>query len=211
MSSSNAEKGGVDMHPLQVLASLATIFSAVVTGYLYLSGFPPSGKPDTRTLPATASTPVSAPAVVPAPRPAPAHPPKPTPAPVTAGPGVPAQIERDPYRQPAEIRTTPAAGSFVGGLMPAPAGSTSPSAAPSFDCAKASWKSEKLVCSSTTLSALDVRMADLYRSALNRNPDLSKEMRNAQNYWLRRVRESCDDVRCLEALYRQRILELQNS
>ena len=210
MSSSNAEKGGVDMHPLQVLASLATIFSAVVTGYLYVSGSLPLGKPDTRTVPVTSSTSVSAPAAAAAPRSAPAHPPKPTLAPVASGPGVPAQIERDPNRPPAEIRTAPAAGSFVGGLMPSPAGSASQSAAPSFDCSKATRKSEKLVCSSTTLSALDVRMADLYRNVLNRNPELSKEMRNAQNYWLRRVRESCDDVQCLEVLYRQRILELQN-
>ena len=37
--------------------------------------------------------------------------------------------------------------------------------APSFDCAKATWKSERMVCSSQQLSVLDVALSDAYRDA----------------------------------------------
>ena len=84
-----------------------------------------------------------------------------------------------------------------------------PVVAPSFDCTKARWKSERLVCSSPGLAVLDLAMANAYRDAVARMPDRKIDFRNAQNHWLRRVRDLCDDVACLKQTYQQRIAELE--
>lgn len=79
---------------------------------------------------------------------------------------------------------------------------------PSFNCEKAKWKSERIICASQPLSVLDLSMGNAYRDAVARSPTKAVELRNSQNYWLRTTRESCDDGPCLERLYEERILEL---
>jgi len=74
----------------------------------------------------------------------------------------------------------------------------------SFDCAKASTAIEKMICSDAELSDLDGRLAQGYRSALERaaSPDAAKA---AQRAWLTAERNRCADVACLKAAYRRRI------
>jgi uncharacterized protein YecT (DUF1311 family) len=84
-------------------------------------------------------------------------------------------------------------------------------AGPSFDCARAAYPSERLVCSSRELSSLDSEMATAYHAAVERL-QLKQEkaaLRASQNHWLRRTRESCDSVSCLMDIYVQRIRDLQ--
>lgn len=80
--------------------------------------------------------------------------------------------------------------------------------APSFDCAKAIYRSELLICSSQELAVLDLAMANSYRDVVARVPERKTELRNEQNYWLRNVRERCADPACLTQLYEHRIADL---
>lgn len=82
--------------------------------------------------------------------------------------------------------------------------------APSFDCAKARYRSELLVCSSHELSVLDLAMANSYRDAVARVPDRKTDLRIEQNDWLRNVRERCDDLSCLKQVYEHRISNLMS-
>lgn len=77
--------------------------------------------------------------------------------------------------------------------------------APSFDCAKATWKSERIVCSSQQLSVLDVALSNAYRNAAARSPDRAAELRISENHWLRKTRESCADIPCLQQVYEERL------
>jgi uncharacterized protein YecT (DUF1311 family) len=82
---------------------------------------------------------------------------------------------------------------------------------PSFDCARAAYPSERLVCSSKELASLDLVMASAYHDALARveTKERMVALRNSQNHWLRRDRESCGNVSCLVDIYVQRIRDLQ--
>ena len=86
-----------------------------------------------------------------------------------------------------------------------------PSVGPSFDCAKAIYRSEQLVCSSPELAVLDLAMANAYRDAAARVGTKERKaiLRNVQNHWLRKVRETCVDTVCLKGMYEQRISELK--
>ena len=92
---------------------------------------------------------------------------------------------------------------------PAPNLATGP-IAPSFNCSKAIWKSEKIVCSSPPLAVLDLSLANAYRDAVARTPSRAVEFKASQNKWLRKVRETCDDVPCMQRIYEFRIQELRN-
>jgi uncharacterized protein YecT (DUF1311 family) len=82
---------------------------------------------------------------------------------------------------------------------------------PSFDCARAAYPSERLVCSSKELASLDLEMASAYHDALARleTKERMVALRNSQNHWLRRDRESCGNVSCLVDIYVERIRHLQ--
>jgi uncharacterized protein YecT (DUF1311 family) len=86
-----------------------------------------------------------------------------------------------------------------------------PSVGPSFDCAKATYRSEQLVCSSPELAVLDLAMANGYRDAAARvgTRERKADLRNLQNHWIRKIREACDDVACLKGEYEQRIRDLK--
>jgi uncharacterized protein len=91
---------------------------------------------------------------------------------------------------------------------------------PSFDCAKARAIDEKLVCSTTDLSAMDRLVADAYSTALRHVPEKEgAELRAAQKKWLG-SRAGCvaasDDgapgrekiTTCLRREYARRLSEL---
>ncbi|MEP4293644.1 MAG: lysozyme inhibitor LprI family protein [Rhizobiaceae bacterium] len=79
-------------------------------------------------------------------------------------------------------------------------------AAPSFDCAKASSRVEKLICARPGLAQLDSDLADAYRTALR---DVSwssanRRIRAEQKDWIAR-RNQCQNAKCLRRLYHSRI------
>ena len=81
---------------------------------------------------------------------------------------------------------------------------------PSFDRAKATYTSERLVCSSPDLALLDLSLANAYRDAAARSDSSGKAfLRDQQNHWLRHVREKCQNVECLLGVYEARIYELK--
>jgi curved DNA-binding protein CbpA len=81
---------------------------------------------------------------------------------------------------------------------------------PSFDCTRATFPSERLVCSSKELASLDLEMASAYHEALARagTKERMAALRESQNHWLRRTRESCNNVSCLVDIYVERIRDL---
>jgi uncharacterized protein YecT (DUF1311 family) len=76
-------------------------------------------------------------------------------------------------------------------------------AGPSFDCAKASSKVERLICGSPRLAKLDAEVTAAYKQARANNP----EIRKSQLQWLA-VRNGCADESCLIGAYEQRLTEL---
>jgi len=80
----------------------------------------------------------------------------------------------------------------------------------SFDCTKTSTTVEKMICSDKKLSDLDSNLAVLYKMALSesKNPQELKEM---QKQWLTDVRNKCTTIRCIEASYAKRLVELKPS
>ena len=84
---------------------------------------------------------------------------------------------------------------------------------PSFDCPRASNKAERLICATPELAVLDLSLANAYRDlwAERTSVDLKKQLKDAQNYWLRNVRDRCSDVECLKATYELRIAEFRNA
>ncbi|HKQ09879.1 MAG TPA: DUF3298 domain-containing protein [Rhizomicrobium sp.] len=65
-------------------------------------------------------------------------------------------------------------------------------AAPSFDCAKAASIAEKAICSDTTLSQLDQKLAASYSSALSRlSVPAQAQVRDGQRQWLKYVGTIC--------------------
>ena len=79
---------------------------------------------------------------------------------------------------------------------------------PSFDCAKASTGSERLICSSAELSAADVELDKAYRAA--RRAARNKALMTAQQaIWRKSIRDACSDVECMLRAHEQRISELR--
>ncbi len=81
--------------------------------------------------------------------------------------------------------------------------------AASFDCAKASTPVEEMVCGSEVLSQLDSALADAYAMARGRVMDDGSLLRAEQRQWIASRRNSCDSEGCLEAVYRERVIELR--
>jgi len=84
--------------------------------------------------------------------------------------------------------------------------STTVFAGPSFDCAKASSKVEKLICSDKNLSDTDAMLAEDYKALLATTDD--KGVKQRQLAWLKNVRNACNDVACLQKAYDARGDEL---
>lgn len=83
--------------------------------------------------------------------------------------------------------------------------------APSFECAKATYSTEKLICQSPELAVLDLTLSNAYRDAVASLTSKSDRtaLRDQQNYWLRHIRERCTETTCLRNIYESRIAELR--
>ena len=78
---------------------------------------------------------------------------------------------------------------------------------PSFDCLKVSTGPERLICSNKELAEADVRMVQVYKSALANAPD-ERAFKAAQGGWRKNVRDACSDMPCMLNAYNTRIAEL---
>lgn len=74
----------------------------------------------------------------------------------------------------------------------------------SFDCAKASTKVEKLICSDGDTANTDSNLAETYRTALSRSNDKAA-LKQAQRDWIAKVRNACGDTECLTKVMEARI------
>ncbi len=85
------------------------------------------------------------------------------------------------------------------------------SSRPSFNCAKATTRTERTICRNSQLSNADVRLARIYsrlRSSLPKSE--AKWLGRQQHAWLK-MRDACsDNVSCLLETYNARITELEN-
>ena len=78
----------------------------------------------------------------------------------------------------------------------------------SFDCKKASTFIEKAICSDADASDLDEMLAQSYEKALETvsNPN---NLRDKQIIWLKKVRNQCQNIKCLRSALESRIDELE--
>lgn len=81
--------------------------------------------------------------------------------------------------------------------------------AASFDCVKASSRTEILICSAAELSRLDDALDKTYWLAMEQNVDMP-ELINEQRWWLKDVRNKCPNSECLKNAYIERINKLQS-
>lgn len=93
----------------------------------------------------------------------------------------------------------------------APAAASSAAATPSFDCARATTRFERMTCSDPSLAALDRQLADTYRQALAKGRNASR-LRAEQRGWIK-GRDDCwkaDDAQaCVRESYIMRIVDLR--
>jgi uncharacterized protein len=82
--------------------------------------------------------------------------------------------------------------------------------AASFDCTKATTKTEKLICADEKLSALDEQLANAYKTASETVTD-KNALKAEQKKWLKQKRNVCTDVACLSQVYQARISALTAS
>ena len=75
-------------------------------------------------------------------------------------------------------------------LVPAPAAAQA-AAGPSFDCARAQSWDERMICGDRDLSALDRRVADAFRRAVEAKPGERDRLQAEQRAWLRE-RRTCE-------------------
>ncbi|MBI4755091.1 MAG: DUF1311 domain-containing protein [Betaproteobacteria bacterium] len=80
--------------------------------------------------------------------------------------------------------------------------------AASFNCAKATSKAEKAICTDPALSGLDKELAKTYAQAREKAPD-KESLIQAQRTWVKTVRDVCPDTACMVAAYVDRIARLQ--
>lgn len=69
-------------------------------------------------------------------------------------------------------------------LVPAPSAAQQPAASPSFDCTRARAWDERMICGDRDLSALDRRVADAFRQAVEAAPAQRERLQAEQRTWL---------------------------
>lgn len=79
--------------------------------------------------------------------------------------------------------------------------------AASFDCAKASTKIEKLICSDAELSKLDEDLSKAYLKSFERS-DIKQKAIRSQRQWLKDRRNACQSAECLKKEYVTRVKEV---
>jgi uncharacterized protein len=85
---------------------------------------------------------------------------------------------------------------------------TGQAATASLDCARAHSATNRLICGTPELAALDRRLGDVYLSLKGQGGTDIKALAADENDWLKDVRDRCADAACLGAVYRKRIDEL---
>lgn len=83
------------------------------------------------------------------------------------------------------------------------------SSAAGFDCAKASTRSERLICSDKKLQDLDEKLTAAYRKAYSAASD-KKGLKAEQVEWLRE-RDACETIDCMVGKYQSRIDALERT
>lgn len=66
----------------------------------------------------------------------------------------------------------------------------SPKIGPSFNCEKASTKVEVEICSNPFLSFLDLYLSDIYKLALEKDPENNEKLKSEQRKWLKNARNN---------------------
>jgi uncharacterized protein YecT (DUF1311 family) len=84
----------------------------------------------------------------------------------------------------------------------------------SYDCGKATKEMDRAICYSPTIAALDVKLGEAYRVAIEqRTPDQRRVLQEQQRQWLVEREKQCTIykwwVDCLSDLYTRRIAELK--
>jgi uncharacterized protein YecT (DUF1311 family) len=79
---------------------------------------------------------------------------------------------------------------------------------PSFSCAKAVSRAERMICADSTLSMLDRDLALAYKRTHDAKDAERSRLLQAQLDWVRAKRNACTDAACLDTVYRDRIQEL---
>ncbi|WMC11742.1 lysozyme inhibitor LprI family protein [Oceanimonas pelagia] len=87
------------------------------------------------------------------------------------------------------------------------AASSSPAIQASFDCAKASTRVEKMICSDAALAELDTTLAARYASVLQMGDDKTY-WKQDQRKWVKE-RNQCQQPSCLVHSYNVRIQDLE--
>jgi uncharacterized protein len=86
-----------------------------------------------------------------------------------------------------------------------------PAHAASFDCKKASSKTEKMICKSDELSHLDTKLAEAYQATyVSFDQTDQEQLLIAQRAWLGAMRAKCDDEECIATSYDARIDQLKS-
>jgi hypothetical protein len=89
----------------------------------------------------------------------------------------------------------------------APVADATTPVSPSFDCAKAGSPAEHLICSDAGLAALDVELAQKYRTARVASTDPAG-LKEEQLAWTKNVRDTSADAATMAETYRARIAAL---
>ena len=83
-------------------------------------------------------------------------------------------------------------------------------ASPSFSCARSRSRSERMVCTSGSLAALDRQMSSLFYSALSDGDSVTRrELRRSRDRFLA-YRERCPNEACIAQAYRDRMDEIRD-
>lgn len=80
--------------------------------------------------------------------------------------------------------------------------------AASYNCANTATKIERMICNDKLLSLKDEQLDEIYQNVLN-IPKYKTEQKAKQRQWIKSVRDICTDSSCLNTVYNDRILELQ--
>jgi len=130
----------------------------------------------------------------------------------TAPPAAPVQAQApaapapEPQAAPAP-RTEPAPRPAP---PPEPVEVRTATARPSFNCGAARTRSERMVCSSSSLAARDRAMSSLYYSALaNADPGQRQALRRTRDRFLA-YRERCGSEACIAEAYEGRMMEIRD-
>lgn len=84
-----------------------------------------------------------------------------------------------------------------------------PETGPSFSCAHVTSQVNKLICGSSSLSALDRQLATVFNNMRGQPLD-QKKLRADEDAWLAGMQRDCSDAACIQSRYQARIQELRD-